>query len=157
MFKGVAKMLSNQHIRMTRQRQMILDLLRDDYSHPTASEVYQKVRERMPQISLGTVYRNLEILCKQGIIRKLELAGAQKRFDGTLSEHYHVRCLQCGQISDIKMEPITALEDKTRELCDYDIVGHRLEFIGVCPRCRKEKKRSLEKKTATSFTSRNIP
>ena len=149
-------MLSNQTLRMTRQRQVILDLLREDYSHPTASEIYEKVRRRMPQISLGTVYRNLEILSEQGFIRKLELTGAQKRFDGTLSEHYHVRCLKCGQVGDVDMKTITALEENLSDVCDYDIVGHRLEFIGLCPKCKTDKKRMPETKTATSISSGNI-
>lgn len=149
-------MLTNQPLRITRQRHIILEMLREDYSHPTASEVYEKVRRRMPQISLGTVYRNLEILSEQGFIRKLELAGAQKRFDGTLSEHYHVRCLKCGQIGDVNMKTITAFDEKLSDICDYEIVGHRLEFIGLCPKCKKDEKRVRKTKTATIISSGNI-
>ena len=149
-------MLSNQSLRMTRQRQIVLEELRKNYSHPTASEVYQRVRKRLPQISLGTVYRNLEILSEQGLIKKLELSGTQKRFDGTLSEHYHVRCFKCGRISDVSMKTLTALDEKLSEICDYEIVGHRLEFIGLCPKCKKNKKHTRKTKTATTISPGNI-
>ena len=149
-------MLSNQSLRMTRQRQIILEELQKDYSHPTASVVYQKVRRRLPQISLGTVYRNLEILSEQGLIKKLELAGAQKRFDGTLSKHYHVRCLKCGRINDVSMKTLTALDKKLSEMCDYEITGHRLEFIGLCPKCKKDKKHTRKTKTTTTISPGSI-
>ena len=152
----MAKILSNHGLRMTRQRQIILEELKKDYSHPTASVVYQKVRRRLPQISLGTVYRNLEILSEQGLIKKLELSGTQKRFDGTLSDHYHVRCLKCGQISDVHIESIKALEEKLRATCDYEIIGHRLEFIGLCPKCKKNRKHARKPKTTTTLSQRNI-
>ena len=140
-------MLSNQSLRMTRQRQIVLEELHKNHSHPTASEVYQRVRRRLPRISLGTVYRNLEMLSEHGHIRKLELSGAQKRFDGTLSEHYHVRCFKCGQISDVSMKTVTALEEELRETCDYKIIGHRLEFIGLCPKCNGKAKIKTTKPT----------
>lgn len=123
---------------MTRQRRVILEELRKLESHPSADEVYEMARRRLPRISLGTVYRNLEILSEYGMIGKLELGGTQKRFDGNVRNHYHVRCIRCGSIKDVPMEPLTIIENTLNELTDYEIIGSRLEFIGVCPRCRKE-------------------
>lgn len=122
---------------MTRQRRVILEELRKLESHPTADEVYELARRRLPRISLGTVYRNLEILSDCGMIQKLELGGTQKRFDGNVGNHYHVRCIRCGCIEDISMEPLTTFEDAVRAVSDYEIIGSRLEFIGVCPQCKK--------------------
>jgi Fur family ferric uptake transcriptional regulator len=122
---------------MTRQRRVILEELRKLESHPTADEVYELARQRLPRISLGTVYRNLEILSDCGMIQKLELGGTQKRFDGNVRNHYHVRCIRCCCIEDISMEPITTVEDVVRAVSDYEIIGSRLEFIGVCPQCKK--------------------
>lgn len=123
---------------MTRQRRVILEELRKLESHPSADEVYEMARRRLPRISLGTVYRNLEILSEYGMIRKLELVGTQKRFDGNARSHYHVRCIRCSGIEDVPIEPLTAIENALREVTDYEIIGSRLEFIGVCPQCRKE-------------------
>jgi len=125
---------------MTRQRRVILEELRKLESHPSADQVYEMARRRLPRISLGTVYRNLEILSEYGMIGKLELVGTQKRFDGNVRNHYHVRCIRCGGIKDVPMEPLTTIENTLHELTDYEIIGSRLEFIGVCPQCRKEAK-----------------
>ena len=70
----------------------------------TADEVYSRVRRRLPNISLGTVYRNLDVLSQAGFVRKLCLGGGQRRYDGRLGRHYHVRCAGCGVISDIPAE-----------------------------------------------------
>jgi Fur family ferric uptake transcriptional regulator len=122
---------------MTRQRRVILEELRKVKSHPTADEVYERARRRLPRISLGTVYRNLEILSECGMIQKLELGGDQKRFDGKTGNHYHLRCIRCGCIEDVLAAPHTPIEDALRGKSDYEIIGTRLEFIGVCPQCKE--------------------
>lgn len=130
--------MSDSNFRITPQRQVILEELRVAGSHLTADEVYKMVRARLPRISLGTVYRNLETLSRLGMIHKLELGGMQKRFDGNTRDHYHLRCLTCGRIEDVPMEPQTSLEESVEALTDYKIMGHRLEFIGLCLACRKQ-------------------
>lgn len=120
---------------MTRQRRVILDELKRFPWHPTADEVYELVRMAMPKISLGTVYRNLERLTQQGLIRKLELAGSQKRFDATLDPHYHVRCTVCHSVEDVSLGAGNDLEERAQARSDYRITGHRLKFLGICPRC----------------------
>lgn len=128
---------STPKLRMTTQRQVILEELRKLKSHPTAGELCQIVRQRLPRISLGTVYRNLEILSRSGVILKLEVAGLEMRFDGTVENHYHVRCLSCGRVADVDMGPLEGLEKTVGDLCDFELLGHRLEFVGHCPACRE--------------------
>lgn len=95
--------------RHSRQRDIILEEVRRGKTHPSAQEVYDRVRPRLPKISLGTVYRNLEQLAAHGLIRKLELPGDQRRFDGDVSEHYHIRCLVCGRVDDVPGPPPAAI------------------------------------------------
>jgi Fe2+ or Zn2+ uptake regulation protein len=130
-------LISAKKFVMTRQRRVILEELKKFSSHPTADEVYERARRRLPRISLGTVYRNLEILSECGMIQKLELGGSQKRFDGTVENHYHVRCIRCGSVKDVSMEPLTTLERALRGVSDYEIIGSRLEFVGFCPQCKE--------------------
>lgn len=135
--------------RMSRQRQVILNELRSMKSHPTADEIYEAVRRQMPRISLGTVYRNLETLSESGIIQKLELGGSQKHFDGYTEDHYHIRCIKCGRLDDIQSELIPDIEGKFGEASDYQIMGHQLLLIGLCPKCKKiefQNTRGKEKK-----------
>jgi Fur family ferric uptake transcriptional regulator len=129
--------LKEQNLRLTKQRQIILDELRNSTSHPTADEVYEKVRQHLPRISLGTVYRNLELMSSCGLIQKLTSTGLQKRFDGNPEEHYHIRCLNCGQVRDLDLD--VDLNNIIQSLnTDYQVMGHKLEFMGLCPQCRQE-------------------
>jgi Fur family transcriptional regulator, peroxide stress response regulator len=130
--------IPNQTLRITRQRKVILEELRKLTSHPTADELYRLVRKRLPSVSLGTVYRNLEILSESGIIMKVELAGAQKRFDGRIDNHYHVRCARCGRVDDVVADTIPSIDAIAKKASDYEVFGHRLEFVGLCPDCRED-------------------
>ena len=125
---------------MTRQRRVILEEVAAAGSHPTADEVYARVRRRLPRVSLGTVYRNLEILCARAAIQKLEVGGSQRRFDSTVHQHYHVRCIDCGRVDDAPIEALSVAEDEVRRTSDYEIIGHRVEFIGLCPACQRRHK-----------------
>jgi Fe2+ or Zn2+ uptake regulation protein len=125
-------------LRMTRQRNIILEELRKARTHPTADEIYAKVRRHLPHISLGTVYRNLEILSRAGFVRTLELGGRRKRFDGCVDDHCHVRCLECDRVSDVATLPLAGIERDLGRRSSFKIVGHRIEFIGICPECRKK-------------------
>jgi Fe2+ or Zn2+ uptake regulation protein len=123
--------------RMTRQRAVILEELRKVNTHPSADEVYTMVRKRLPRISLGTVYRNLEILSESGEIQTLELGCTLKRFDGTVKNHYHIRCQRCDRVVDAPVNVNLGIEQELKVMTDYQIIGHQLEFIGICPECFK--------------------
>ena len=122
---------------MTRQRRVILKELRRLNNHPSADELYERVRTHLPRISLGTVYRNLEILTELGEIQTLELSGSLKRFDGIPKKHYHIRCVNCGRVDDAPIAPLNQIEDELYGATVYTIIGHRLEFTGLCPNCSK--------------------
>ena len=129
--------LENQNLRMTRQRQVILEELRKVKTHPSADALYERVKRRLPRISLGTVYRNLEILSRLGEIQHVEIGGAMKRFDGNTQNHYHIRCLRCDRVDDVRIGPLKEVEAALAGATDYQITGHRLEFIGLCRKCLK--------------------
>ncbi len=122
-------------IRLTPQRQVILEELAKVKTHPTANEVYDMVRKRLPRIGLGTVYRNLELMADNGMILKLEVGGSQKRFDATTELHYHIRCTCCGKVDDIEFSAMPHLDQLASESCDYQVLGHHIEFSGICEGC----------------------
>lgn len=124
--------------RQTRQRQIILEELCRLTSHPTACELYEIIRRRLPTISLGTVYRNLDLLARSGTIRKLEWAGGESRFDGTVAPHDHLRCLRCGCVDDMGGDPLDLPHPTGNDFGGYEVTGHRLEYLGICPRCRQQ-------------------
>ncbi len=122
--------------RNTRQRQVVLEELRNVTSHPTAAELYDMARQRLPKISIATVYRNLELLAKAGEITKLELGGGEARFDGDASQHHHIRCTQCDRVEDALGPALQPNVPEVTSPSGYEVTGYKLEFVGVCPDCR---------------------
>lgn len=122
--------------RNTPQRKVILEELRKTHSHPTATELYEIVRRRLPKISLGTVYRNLELLTEIGAIRKLEILGKEARFDGDMDRHYHVRCERCSRVDDLVSAPPEQTIEETKDVNGWKILERRVEFVGICPECQ---------------------
>ncbi len=132
-------MQKEKNLRMTRQRKVILEELRKLNTHPSADEIYEVVGHRLPRISLGTVYRNLEVLSELGEIQKLELSGLLKRFDWNTKKHYHIRCVRCSRVDDAPIAPLNKLDNELYGATVFEIIGHNLEFTGLCPECsRKE-------------------
>ena len=123
-------------MRKTEQRTAILEELRLCRNHPSADEVFQKVRRRLPKISLGTVYRNLELMASRGIIRRLNANSEQKRFDPVLEQHCHFRCRNCGKIEDIPFDvELPQLNPGHPWIRERMIEGGKPEFFGLCPEC----------------------
>jgi Fur family ferric uptake transcriptional regulator len=122
---------------MTTQRRIILEELKKVKTHPTADEIYRIVKKRLPKISLGTIYRNLETLSESGQILKIEVPGTMKRFDGTVDEHQHMRCVSCGAVKDVNLGRMISIPDITGDVDGCRITGYRLDLIGLCPQCLK--------------------
>jgi len=126
--------VTQPNLRFTPQRKVILEELQQLTSHPTADDLYERVRGRMPKISLGTIYRNLDILYHQGVIQKLHVAESQMRFDGNPEPHFHVHCVKCGRIADIYNCPDISFVLKEVQ-SDFSIEDYSLIFHGHCPEC----------------------
>ena len=129
-----------QTLRMTHQREIILAELKRNRNHPSADELYTAVKKRIPHISLATVYRNLETLSNAGLVRKLEVTGRQKRFDGNLDPHDHITCTVCQRIDDIFPDPDEerALFAAQQERHGYMLTGWSVEYYGICPECQRK-------------------
>ena len=127
-------------LRMTNQREIILQELRKSGKHLTADGLYERVKKIMPRISLATVYRNLETLSETGIIAKLEISGRQKRFDYDVSEHDHIYCVQCHKIDNVELDREVFGYSADIFAQGYKITGYRLQLVGICPVCAKKNK-----------------
>lgn len=126
---------TEKKLKSSKQRGLILRILRSTHSHPTADAVYETARQQMPNISLGTVYRNLNLLRDEGKIRELCFGRGQNRYDGDVRDHYHVRCVECGRVEDVPHMSARASSKEIAHLTGYHILSHRLEFWGICPDC----------------------
>ncbi len=127
-----------KNYKRSRQRERILELLRGTGKHPTASWLYDRLKSEFPDLSLGTIYRNLNILVEQGLIRKIDFGSTFDRYDANTLPHYHFICERCGSISDLKI-PINDELNKRVELdTRYKAKRHRIEFYGICDKCALE-------------------
>lgn len=124
--------------RETKQREAILKVLRNTKSHPTADWIYEEVKKKIPNISKGTVYRNLKVLQESGQISELNLKGTVSRYEAKQESHYHFRCEQCGRVFDVD-EPVNReLDRKVARRTGLRISYHQLEFRGLCKDCQQQ-------------------
>ena len=125
--------------RMTRQRKKILEVIKntDKNRHPKANWIYKQVKQNIPNISLGTVYRNLNYLVKEDKIKELNFDDSSTRYDSLTKLHYHFRCTECNKLSNINID-IENLKsiNKIKKESKFDIGYHRLEFYGICSDCK---------------------
>lgn len=102
--------------------------------HPTAEEIYQSFQEEVPSISRATVYRNLNNMAAEGELKRISMANYPDIYDRTLCDHYHVRCMKCGEIRDI---PYFSVEELLpAEMTNYELTGQELVLTGTCPQCK---------------------
>ena len=126
--------------RNTIQKALILRAVCELKRHLTADEVYEFVKRDHPSIGKGTVYRNLAILTEEGAIRKVEVPDGSDRFDFTLKNHYHVRCVKCGEVFDVDMDEIPDLQKKIHDTHGMEFLTYDIFFKGICPECRAQEK-----------------
>lgn len=122
----------------SKQREAIKEFLMERKDHPTADMIYAGLREKFPNLSLGTVYRNLTLLSNTGEIKRLRLGDGVDHFDGNTMPHYHFICQDCGCINDLKLEGLNSIVDLANSHYQGSIEGHITYFYGKCPNCLKK-------------------
>jgi len=122
--------------RKSKQKDSILRVVKETNSHPTAEWIYEQVRREIPNISLGTVYRDLNLLKQEGEISELDLGGTLRRFDGNIQNHYHFRCEQCGRVFDMDEPVIGEIDKRIIQKTGFKVSHHVLEFRGLCKTCQ---------------------
>jgi Fur family transcriptional regulator, ferric uptake regulator len=120
---------------------VICETVRSSRIHPTAERVYDQVRRRLPRISLGTVYRNLQLLVSEGELRVWS-RGGRARFDGDLSDHDHFVCEACGLLLDLERPAAALSTEKRLRARGHEVNDRVLDFIGLCRDCRRSRKQA---------------
>ena len=121
----------------SKQREVILNTLKENVVHPTAEYLYAKIQEKDPKISLATLYRNLNQLTENGIIKKIDGLENSSHYDHNTHEHYHFICTKCRRVFDIDAEVAPELIRRTEEKTDFLIENHDIVFSGICKDCRQ--------------------
>ena len=125
-------------LKQSKQREAIKEFLITRKDHPTADVVYSHVRDVYPNISLGTVYRNLTLLADLGEITRLRLGDGIDHFDADITSHYHFICTECHKVIDLDMELLSTINELAGANFDGRISGHITYFYGSCPTCTKK-------------------
>ena len=123
-------------LRMTPQRQAVLDAVRASGDHPRAAEIYDRVRRVLPGIAFGTVYNALNALAEQGIIRQLTFGDAASRFDGRVERHDHALCTRCGNLADVDTPLPPDAVERAAQRTGFAIHAHHTQLLGLCAACR---------------------
>jgi Fe2+ or Zn2+ uptake regulation protein len=134
---------------------MILETIRSTDTHPTADWIYHELKKRIPEISLGTVYRGCKVLVELGYIKKIPFGSTFDRFDARVEPHYHLVCEQCGCVKDIAMPQIESIDRRAEEVSDFRITRHRIEFFGICDSCRNTENHKSSRKRGAHGNKRN--
>ena len=131
--------MSEVKTRRSKQRDTIYDILANDHTHPSAEDIFAKAREVIPDISLGTVYRNLNFLADNDMIRRLHVGDSIVHYDGNMTPHYHMICEECGKIVDITVdkETMLSLADHVEEETGAQLRSIKILFHGICKDCAK--------------------
>ena len=124
--------------RKSKQRKRILELLRSTGSHPTADWIYDQLKKEFPQLSFGTIYRNLSILIEQGLVKKIHFGSTFDRFEANVQPHYHLVCESCGKIMDFNLPIYNDLNTQAKQQTSFSISYHKLEFFGTCEDCKEK-------------------
>ena len=123
------------NFRQSKQRDMILNVLKNTISHPTADWIYSQLKPELPKLSQGTVYRNLGILQEMGKVKKIHYGSTFDRYEVNSSHHYHLICNKCDSITDIEIPACKDLLKKAAEHSDFTVTDHDIEFYGTCRSC----------------------
>lgn len=131
--------MNASNLKRSKQREAIKSYLMGQKNHPTADMVYTAVRQEFPNISLGTVYRNLTLLSDIGEILRLNIGDGVDRFDATTEPHYHFICRECGNVIDLDVdaEALSRITTVAAKNFSGQIVGHTTHFYGLCENCCK--------------------
>lgn len=123
--------------RFSKQRQLIYDTIMEEAVHPAADVIYAKLHKSHPELSLGTVYRNLNVLSEMGAIQKIDSGLKAERFDGRTDSHYHMICETCGKLFDVETNYQTDLIAQAQKNTPHQLKTHNILFYGICEHCSK--------------------
>lgn len=122
-------------MKYSKQRQLIKEYVIANEIHPTADDVYNALKEENPNLSLGTVYRNLNLLSDMGELLRLHIPNFSDRYDGRIVSHYHVICNKCGKIHDVDISFPESIDLEIQRKTGISVTGHQLIFSGLCKDC----------------------
>ena len=132
--------MAESNFKLTNQRAMILEYLKENYDHPSVEEIFGFVKKKLPRISKKTVYSNLQFLCNEGLIQDVRVKGVQ-RYEPKSNPHHHLICRKCGKIMDTQSEELLShAMNVGKTIKDFYVESANINFYGLCKKCKEGKK-----------------
>ena len=132
--------ITNMNNKLTKQGTQIFKLIQDSSGHMTADQIHSALKEKDVSIGIATVYRNLNTLYDKKLVNRVKHPDLGFIYDKNVSDHYHVRCVECDMISDLHMDRQTHLEQLAADDSGFGILSHEIIFEGICPNCLSKQK-----------------
>ena len=141
LFENSPRALNARGLRVTSQRALILEIIRQGQGHLDADEVHRRARQKYPRLSLSTVYRALQKFKKLGLVEEVHFDEAHHHYEVKPStEHHHLVCLGCGRVIEFRYPLARYVKRKVLDAKDFDIVDTEVQMRGYCSRCRQGRK-----------------
>ncbi|HPZ15175.1 MAG TPA: transcriptional repressor [Sphaerochaeta sp.] len=122
--------------RQTIQKGLVWDAVSTATNHPNAEQIYESIALLHPSISRATVYRNLNMLVDEGKVRRIKVLGGPDHFDHWLEKHYHIQCMECGSVGDVRLGDGFTVPEREVDAHGYELVSYEIVFNGICPDCQ---------------------
>jgi len=129
-------LLQERNIRLTPQRLELIDMLSKENRHWTVEELYQLLNEKMPSVSITTVYNNVHLFVDIGLVKEIQFGEGLSKYEWKKSDHYHIVCSECGEIVDIWYPTLKEVESFAKSISKFQISSHNLQFYGICNQCQ---------------------
>ncbi len=156
-FQQLLAKLKARGYRATPQRVALLKIIAASEGHPSATQIFEQMRQQFPTTTLATVYKTLTLLKEMGEVLELEFSGAENRYDGNKPyPHLHLLCIQCRRIIDPEIEQLGHLPEQVARATGYQVVGQRFDLYGICPECQRRSKTDAKTRKEVSHKSHTI-
>ncbi|GKU81791.1 Fur family transcriptional regulator [Niallia sp. NCCP-28] len=129
------KALKEKKIRLTPQRLELINILSQENKHWTVEELYHILNERMPSVSITTIYNNINLFCELEMVKEIQFGESLSKYEWKKRDHYHIVCKACGDIVDVWYPTLKEVETVAESISKFQISSHNLQFYGVCSQC----------------------
>lgn len=133
---NITNIFREKKLKLTPQRIAVYKYLQSTYEHPSAETIYKALQPSYPTMSLATVYKALKTLVEVNLVQEINVGEGNFRYDGNVSCHPHIQCINCNRVDDIEGISFSHLNDDIKSYTDYEVVSHKIYFYGVCKDCR---------------------
>lgn len=136
---NITNIFKEKKLKLTPQRIAVYKYLKSTIEHPSAEVIYKSLQSEYPTMSLATIYKALKTLIEVNLVQEINVGEGNFRYDGNISSHSHIQCIDCGRVDDISGICFSDLNDKIKPFTNYHIIENKVYFYGICANCKKDK------------------